>query len=785
MSVLDAPAPAPPPVPAAPPAADRSPSAIGPGPGRRVFVSDRSGKTLTSDVLATCGLALFSATVAAGFARVFSGWEFFDDLLLLVLVGHGAGLVLRRLQVPVWASIPIVTVVVFWTLAFVFYGSTFSWGFPTSDTWALFSAELDLVREQFHVAVAPVVDGGGWDVLAAIGLALAVVLADAFAFGALARAEALVPGGVLFIFVAALGDDRSRVALSVALVAAGVIATVLLRAHHAPGGITDPTRGSARVLAQAAAVAFAVACIAGYAGSRIPGATSEPLLDTRGNGDSDRSALSPLVDIRSRLTNQRDLEMIVVTASEESYWRSATLAEFDGRIWRVPDDPVEPPEEDLPPTRTGPRISQTIRIAGLAGSSVPAAPDAVAAEPNRRSQSLHYDFASMTFTTIGDELSKGDTFTIQSARPRFDPAELAAATSDDPGDDIYLDLPDDFPEEAEALAEQVTAGATNNYERAVLLQEWFHDEFTYSLQVQQGHGNTAIEGFLRDRVGYCEQFAGTYAAMMRHLGIPARVAIGFTTGDALGNGSYSVKGRNAHAWPEVWFDDLGWVLFEPTPGRGAPGTEDYTGVAPDQADATESDGSNGDDTAPADVPTASVDPSATTTIARLPDAEQEAGAGDLPALPTETPTSGGSPSPWVPLIVFALAAAVVAAPAISRRVRRRTGRSPSEQLANSWDRAIDSLRLVGVPVTLSATPTETALVAVRTFPIVSRPIRSLAEAVTLATYAEHGSDNLGDVGAYGASTLRDSAHWAHQIERAVTDSIPKSTRIRRYFTRWS
>ena len=62
----------------------------------------------------------------------------------------------------------------------------------------------------------------------------------------------------------------------------------------------------------------------------------------------------------------------------------------------------------------------------------------------------------------------------------------------------------------------------------------------------------------------------TYAAMMRSLGYPARVSVGFSPGTNLGNGSYSVLGKNAHAWPEVWFDGLGWVPFEPTPGRGSP-----------------------------------------------------------------------------------------------------------------------------------------------------------------------------------------------------------------------
>ncbi len=91
--------------------------------------------------------------------------------------------------------------------------------------------------------------------------------------------------------------------------------------------------------------------------------------------------------------------------------------------------------------------------------------------------------------------------------------------------------------------------------------------------------------FLRIRRGYCEQFSATFAAMARSLGIPARVAIGFTPGELRDDGLYHVYDRHAHAWPEVWFDGFGWISFEPTPGRGEPGAESHTGVGAAQ-DAT-------------------------------------------------------------------------------------------------------------------------------------------------------------------------------------------------------
>ena len=102
------------------------------------------------------------------------------------------------------------------------------------------------------------------------------------------------------------------------------------------------------------------------------------------------------------------------------------------------------------------------------------------------------------------------------------------------------------------------------------LQDWFRTNFDYSLDSPAGHGDDALVDFLESGVGYCEQFAGAYAAMARSLGIPARVAVGFTPGneDPDDPGLYRVLGRHAHAWPEVYFPGTGWVAFEPTPGRG-------------------------------------------------------------------------------------------------------------------------------------------------------------------------------------------------------------------------
>ncbi|MGA9275404.1 hypothetical protein, partial [Ilumatobacter sp.] len=180
---------------------------------------------LGADILASSALFLYSIAVAAGFARVFSGWDFLDNLVVIAFGGHVLALVLRRVRVPIALAFPITGLALIWLIGAMYYRDTYGLMLPTSETWDVFRLDLEVIGDSFRSAVAPVPFLGGWDVLASLGIAAAVLLSDTFAFRAYARAEALVPGGVLFVFVAALGTDRSRVASTAALVATGVIAT--------------------------------------------------------------------------------------------------------------------------------------------------------------------------------------------------------------------------------------------------------------------------------------------------------------------------------------------------------------------------------------------------------------------------------------------------------------------------------------------------------------------------------------------------------------------------------
>jgi hypothetical protein len=97
-------------------------------------------RPLTEELAAAVPLALFSAAVAAGFARVFAGWQFLDNLLVLVIGGHGLSLLLRRARLPGIVALPIVAIALGWAIGAMHYRFTYSYLLPTSDTWNLFNS---------------------------------------------------------------------------------------------------------------------------------------------------------------------------------------------------------------------------------------------------------------------------------------------------------------------------------------------------------------------------------------------------------------------------------------------------------------------------------------------------------------------------------------------------------------------------------------------------------------------------------------------------------------------
>jgi len=119
-------------------------------------------------------------------------------------------------------------------------------------------------------------------------------------------------------------------------------------------------------------------------------------------------------------------------------------------------------------------------------------------------------------------------------------------------------------------AARLTAKARSPYEATLVLERWFRSGggFRYEEHPPVSSTNPPLVDFVEvTRAGYCQHYAGAMAVMLRMLGIPSRVAVGFTAGTWKA-GVWTVTDHQAHAWVEAWFAGFGWLAFDPTPGRG-------------------------------------------------------------------------------------------------------------------------------------------------------------------------------------------------------------------------
>jgi hypothetical protein len=130
----------------------------------------------------------------------------------------------------------------------------------------------------------------------------------------------------------------------------------------------------------------------------------------------------------------------------------------------------------------------------------------------------------------------------------------------------YLQLPNLDPR-IPRLAEEITASAGSDYDRAVAIESYLRTKFGYTLELPRPVPRDPLANFLFERrQGHCEYFASSMAVMLRTLRIPSRVVNGFRTGEFNDlTSQYVVRGRDAHSWVEAYFPGYGWVSFDPTP----------------------------------------------------------------------------------------------------------------------------------------------------------------------------------------------------------------------------
>ena len=201
------------------------------------------------------------------------------------------------------------------------------------------------------------------------------------------------------------------------------------------------------------------------------------------------------------------------------------------------------------------------------------------------------------------------------------------------------------------IASRITTGAPTMYDAVQRVERYLNRNFTYSEKPRSAQ--YPLNAFLfRDKFGYCQQFSGAMALMLRMAGIPARVAAGFAPGSLnRDSGEYRVRDLDAHSWVEVYFNGIGWVTFDPTPAA-APAEAQAADINPISSTGGAVNGSRNGLAAP----------------------DPKAGAGGAAA-----DGSGGGTSGWllVPLLL------AVAAGALAWRLVRRARRMEAAELAEA------------------------------------------------------------------------------------------------------
>ncbi len=647
--------------------------------------------------LAEASLAVVTLAAIASLTRLFADGSFLPPVVGAALASHAVAVVVRRRGLNPMVAAAISGLGLLLYVVWVIEPHTTTLGIiPGGATLAAVTDDLRIAWERFGAVVAPAPVNRGFILASALGVWLAAALADLFAFRVRARFEAVVPSFTVFLFGAMLGTAHHRVGLAAGYLAAVLAFVVLADAGaRTTSGAWFGTRGAQGdgAVLRAAAVLGLAAVVAGVVvGPRLPGADAPSLFgigDRPGSRGSARVTVSPLVDIRGRLVNPSGAEVFTVGSPAPAYWRLTSLDRFDGSIWSSRGS-YQRAKGSLPDgvVTTGPQesLTQDFVIGALSAIWLPAAfrPDRV----DGQVPGLRYERDSGSLLT-DQESADGLTYTVESALPTLTAEALATASDQIPGAiaERYLTLPDAFPVSVRLQATEVTGGQATPFARARALQDWFRSEFTYSLDVPPGHGDDAIVRFLKDRVGYCEQFAGTYAAMARSIGLPARVAVGFTPGVRAADGRFHVTDREAHAWPEVYLAGYGWVAFEPTPGRGQPGAEDYTDVAPAEAETPA--------TPDTTVPGASAPAPGATTPRPVPADAPAARPVDEPGPSVLSRLLRGALVLLLLLPVVAVASMPLARQAVRRR-RRLAATTPAQRVLVAWDEAEEDLAATGL-----------------------------------------------------------------------------------------
>ncbi len=715
----------------------------------------------------TAALAVVIAASLGGLAPLFRdpGWWFSAfSISLLVLIAIAAA----RALLP-WAALAslIGTVLLVVLLTVSFASSVALVGvIPTAAVVDRFVLLGTTAVTEIATGAVPMNVTLAMSFLLAAGGGVLAIVADAIAIGWRRPALVGIPCAVLVAIPGAF-PGIGFAWLLVALAAAAFALLLYVAAREVrPGGA---------LAVGAASVAIALL---------LPFALPAVEAENRTRFGAGSTVVNPdsLIDLSKNLQLTDPVTVLTyrTLTDEGKYLRLGTISQFEGDQWVI-DSTVAHAGTTITHIPRAPGLSTTvvtvpratsIRITALAGTRLPAPYAPVAFQ----GLGTGWKWDSSDLTVSSDtEVLKDASYVVQTELAEPTVAQLRSTTKIDPAEFAdYLALPPDLPPTVVATARDETAKATTQFDRALALQSYFTSgAFEYSEQapVTQGFDGAsgAIVGtFLTVKKGYCVHFASAMATMARSLGIPARMAIGFTAGthvDPGGQGDpyFVVTSRNLHAWPELYFSGIGWVRFEPTPGRGS--VPDFSAVTIAEPSATPtpdpSSSASTSTSTPRPRPTAST-PTAQASV--NPTFAPNSQSGSLSLVPAITVTALG--------IAAVLALLLPLLPAARRTVRRllryrriaRTGDAEAAWL-EVRDTVIDTVIDVGLGASSVSTSTPAELAALIGPLLGDRAaLDRLLAAIETQAYSRHDS----------RSALAD----VREVRRAILATVSVRERLR-------
>ncbi|MFV2110919.1 DUF3488 and DUF4129 domain-containing transglutaminase family protein [Micromonospora sp. LOL_025] len=645
------------------------------------------------------GFVAAAATLlaAAPLSAIFERWTWLIQATIAVAVVAAVAALARLARVPLWGQALGMLAGLTLALTWLFPGGTELLGIvPTPSTFTHFGELLDGSLEDMRSYGVKVPDTDPLLFVTVLGIGGVAVVVDVLAVGLRRPALAGLPMLAIYSVPVAVYVD-SVPAVPFVVGAAGFLWLLVTdnvdrvrrfgRRFTGDGRDVDVWEASPLAAAgrRLAAVGVALAVVLPLA---VPGMTGG-LLDTLGGSGNGNGNGRPgqggtgRIDLFAALSGQLNqsevADLVKVTTNEPSpfYLRFGVADKLTSTGFRE-GNPTGRPVADLPaPSARGveqrtyratvevtkdltmpllPVYTEPVRAEDLNGNWAydPSLQVVFSHRDNSREKRYAFDYVRSTYTPTA--LRRSQPLPADHAVRRLHPA------------------PPPVPE-VEELVSSLVRGKDTEYDKVRAIYDHFSADngFTYSLSTKGGTSGREIVDFLDNKVGFCQQYAAAMTWLVRAAGVPARVAFGFANGSNSGDGTYTLTNRNLHAWTEVYFNEVGWVPFDPTPAYGVQGST-RSAWAPDIDAPEEQTPTSGPSSAPD-----GVDPSAGPTGPEGPEEDIDSGL----AINGAAPTDQGPVWPWYAAAAVLALLALLALPALRRTALRRKRSGPAKPAATA------------------------------------------------------------------------------------------------------